>query len=703
MPEDSLTFTEGNKVPDKEDAVDNGEFWSPSEEETKIVQRVLSRVEEDMYSTQSSHHTEWDDATQIYEAFTEPRKNRPNFQLPISHMLIETALAEEVDAFPDVELEAQDDDDVSKLPIMNSAKKYALARTNWEAIKIDARRICRIYGIAPVRISYIRETRKIKERVGIKYGADDGAMIAYRDTWDYPVDDIMMEVIDNPRRFLIDPNVRDISDHRTVDCALFTEVSWEAYKQSVQHNRFYQNVDKVKPGANYHLDMNGLLVPPDVTATDSRQHNVTILEYWNQKTDEYIVIANGVLIRSGPLPDDHKTLPFAVMHMYRRPHTFYSKGVPKLVESIEAAYNKMMNATTQATGLSFPIIVTSEDAGIDPRAIAAYPGIVMDGALDKLKLEQLGSVPSEVYSYAEKLESWLIWVSGINFQNIFGQQSDRVGIEALKKEGMLTRVNFNLRDNEANFVVRLADLLIQDIQQYYPAMRIRAITAKDDLGNVAEDKKVVDKETGMVRGILEDRRIPIDAGIQFTEHENKEKGVFELKAELSDKKSYILARPEYIRTKTRFAIRSVRPSAMGSSKEAKKLMLQELLSTALDVNGAQAQMGTTTDPKTGQTTPGKPVFNIPYLAQRLVEAFELPINKALKDENQDSGKQAQNAMQDLGQGFMDSFNHNPIEFNPEGTNPLSQMMPNMAATPQGQQQIGSMPPQDKAQIAASIG
>src|SRR3990167_2344917 len=156
MPEDSLTFTDGNKVPDRDKAIDEGDFWSPTEEEREITQRDLSRVEEDMYPAQSSFHQEWDDATQIFEAYTEPRKNRPNFQLPISHMLIETALAEEVDAFPDIELEAQDDDDISKLPILNAAKKYALARANWEAIKIDARRICRIYGIAPVRISYVR-------------------------------------------------------------------------------------------------------------------------------------------------------------------------------------------------------------------------------------------------------------------------------------------------------------------------------------------------------------------------------------------------------------------------------------------------------------------------------------------------------------------------------------------------------------------
>lgn len=696
MPEESLTFIEGNAVPTEEEAIDQNEYWSPSDEEREIVQRILSRVEEDMYPEQSSYHQEWDDATQIYEAYTEPRKNRPNFTLPISHMLIETALAEEVDAFPDIELEAQDDDDISKLPILNASKKYALDRANWEATKIDARRICRIYGLAPVRISYIRETRKIKQRKVIK--GDDGHMIAYEEVWDYPVDDIMFEVIDNPRRFMIDPSVRDINDHRTSDCALTTEVSWEAYRQSVQHNRFYKNLKFVKPGSNYHLDFEGRMVPPDVGAVDHRQRNVTILEYWNQKTDEYAVIANGVLIRHGPLPDDHKTLPFAVMHMYRRPHTFYSKGVPKLVESIEAAYNKMMNATTQAVGLSFPIIVTSEDAGIDPRAIAAYPGVVFEGALDKLDLKQLGSVPSEVYAYAEKLEAWLIWTSGINFQNIFGEQSDRVGIEALKKEGMLARVNFNLRDNEANFVVRMADLLIADIQQYYPAMRIRAIAPKEDVTQVAEDKKVYDRETKKVRGILEQRRIPIEAGVAFKEVESNEKGVFELQAEMSDKKSYILARPEFIRTKTKLMCHSVRPSAMGSSKEAKKLMLQELMSTALDVNGAVSQLEA--DPETG--APGKPVFNMRYLATRLVEAFELPIDKTITEENDEKGREAQKAMEDIGGGFVDTFNNNPIEFNPEGTNPLSQMMPNMAGEQEGAG-LDQIPMEDQTEMAASLG
>ena len=573
-------------------------------------------------------------------------------------MIIDAALSEEIDAFPDAELDTELDEDKAKLPILNAAKNLALYKTGWEKIKIDARRICRIYGTCAIKISYVRETRRIKERLVVK--GDDGHMIAYKEKWDYPYDDIMLEVIDNPRRFLMDNNVRDIDDIRAEDCALYTEVSWNAYKQKVQHNRFYKNVEFVKPGADYSFDVDGNIVPPDERGGDEPERNVKLLEYWNQKTDEYLVIANGVLIRQTPLADDHKTLPFAVMHMYRRPHTYYSKGVPKLIESIEAAYNKMMNATTQATGLAFPVLLTSEDAGIDPRQYAPYPGMVLEGAMDKVKLEQLGSVPSEVYQYAEKLEAWLIWVTGVNYQQIFSPlgESDRVGIESLKKESMLARINANLRENEANFITRLVDLLVQNIQQYYSAPRIRPLLSSDNLKDIPDEKIVTDKETGEIRGILEDRKIPIEAGVKFSSVENKDKGVFTLKAELSDEKSFILARPEFIRTKSKIIVRAVRPSAMGSSKEAKKLMFQELIGTALDTNSTVSQLEE--DPETG--APGPPVWDIRYLSTRLAESFELPTDKAIVTPGDDEEPSAVRALQEDSQTFVDTFNNNAVEF-----------------------------------------
>lgn len=669
IPNDPM-FTSGNEVPD----LDDPEMMkTPSgvmdEEDQMLAKKVLQRVEDEMYPEQAKYHEEWDDALKAYDADITPIPNRPNVRIPWSHTVIDTAMAEEIDAFPDIEIEAQEEDDRAKEPILNAAMKYSLSLMNWESVKIDARRICRIYGICPVRLSYVRETRKIKERVPVK--GDNGWMFTYEEKFDFPYDDLKMTVIDNPRRFFLDDNARDIGE--ASDCALMTDTSWSKFKLSVQHSKYYKNLDMVKPGQTMSVDITGAASTlGQVSEVDDDK--VRILEYWNRDEDQYVVMANEVVIRNTPLPDDHKELPFAVLHLYKRPHTFYSKGIPKILESIESTYNKLINAEIQATGLSFPILLTADDAGVDPRAIAPYPGIVLEGALGKVELSKMGAVPEEVYQLKNSLESLIVWVTGVNYQNLFSPsaESQRVGIESLKKESMLARVNANLRENESSFVYRIGDMLIQDIMQYYQAPKIRALMSDEDVKSIPVAEQVID-EDGKVRGVLEMRKIPIPAGVEYKESFNKEDGLFSLSKTKSDKDSFILARPEYIRAKGKMDIRPVRPSAMGSSKETKKLILAELLNTGIDVNAASMQMNAQTGPD-GQQVPGKPVADIRYLFKTLVEAHELPANKALL--SGDDEMSAAGEMEDMMSKITDSFNEPPLQFQQQQQpSPLQQVPP----------------------------
>lgn len=667
-----MTFTSGNSVPDSENVMGEKDqkrttaSWTPNKEEEADLKLVMPRVENEMYPAQQVYHQEWQDAKEIYEAQIIPEPNRPNIRIPWSFIVNDSAMAEEIDAFPDIQLDTQEDDDKPKLRVLEAAMKYALANANWDKVKIDARRISRIYGICPMRVSYQRETRLIKERVPVM--GDDGFKVEYKETYDFPVDDITFEVIDDPKRFLIDDTARDIDVAE--DCALFTKVNWNMFRQKVQHDSRFKNIDYVKPGVEYFMDASastdsGLTV----TTADPKSNSpktVKILEYWNKALDKYVMIANGIIIRSTCLVDDHKELPFTVLHMYRRPHVFWSKGIPKTIESLEAPYNAVIAAEVQATKLAFPILTTTEDAGIDPRAIAPYPGIVLEGAMEKMKLEQLGTVPAEAYKLKEKLEQLMIWTTGINYQQIFSDnQSDRVGIESLKKESMLSRVNSNLRENESNFIVRLGNLLSQDIMQYYTGPKIRKLMSTDDLSFLKDlsfdrdGKQLVKDGSGNVKGVIERRKIPIQ-GVYM--QENKTETGYQLSAKkdrVTDSSSYILARPEYIRTKSKLDIRAVRPSAMGSSKEARKLVFMELSNHALDVNATVQKMAGVD--AQGQPVPTKPIWNLEYMETKLAEVNDLPPEKAIHSEDSDSGNEAQDAFKKIANPLMETFKK-PLDF-----------------------------------------
>lgn len=642
---DVITYTPKNDVPLLKDALKGTENWKPTDEEGEVVSRVLYRFEHEMLPAQQPFWTEWDDAKKIYEAWIQPDplRLRESFKVPWSHTIIEAATAEEIDAFPDFAIDTQEGEDKQKLPILNAAKKYALQRANWEKVKQEALRLRRVYGLCPVRISYSRETRIIKQRKPVK--KDGGIMVGYDNVVDYPWDDIRFEVIDNPRRFLIDDSARELDDtsgRGADDCALITDLSWLAFRDMVRHDSRFKNVEFVKPGSEYWVNDKMEIVAPEQGAPDMSK-KVRMIEYWNRRTDEYVVICNGVLIRYCPLVDDHKDLPFACLHMHRRPHSFYSKGIPKLIESLEAVYNAVMQAEVRATKLAFPILRMDEDGTVDPRSVAPYPGVVLEAAEGSVELMQLGTVPREAYALKDKIESLLVWVTGVNYQQMFSaNQSDRVGIEALKKETQLARVNLSLRENEANFIVRVGTLLIQDIMQYYPVPKIRRLLPADDLELLSKEKMNWEgtimprliKDKGVVKGVWEMRKIPIE-GMQIKEQANEDKGVFTLLNEGSSGNSYILARPEYIRTVARLDIHAVRPSAMGSSKEAKKLTLLELSNHALAVNMQQAQMQK------------EPIWEMDYLEKQIAEVYELVEKKAIVSLASKDGKTAQKAIQEI--------------------------------------------------------
>jgi hypothetical protein len=671
----ALTYTPKGKIELPEDALKGTSTWHRTKEEDEVLKRVLYRFEYEMLPAQQQYWQEWDDARKIYECTItpDPLRLRESFKVPWSHTIIDTAVAEEVDAFPDIVIDSSEGEDKQKLPLLNAAKKYALNRASWDKAKQEALRLRRIYGWCAMRIYYSRETRIIKQRKPVK--GDNGMMMAYEEVVDYPWDDIRLEVIDNPKRFVVDDAARDLDDctgRGADDCALITDMSWLAFREMVQHDNRYTNTEFVKPGVEYSVNSEMQVVDPEAGVKVDETKRVRMIEYWNKRRDEYVTIANGVIIRNCPLVDDHKELPFAVMHLHRRPHTFYSKGIPKLIESLEAVYNSIIQAEVRATKLAFPILRVDEDGTVDPRAVAPYPGAVFEAAKDSIELLQLGTVPSEVYKLKDKIEALLIWITGINYQQLFStQQSDAVGIEALKKESMLSRVNANLHENEANFIVRIGNLLIQDIMQYYPVPKVRRLQASDDIAALAKEKiswegtvmPVLIKEKKKAVGMWYMRKIPID-GAEITEEADNEKGLFNLITTGKQGKSYILARPEYIRTTSKLDIQAVRPSAMGSSKEAKKLMLLELSNHAMAVNGSNM---------TPEGMPA-PIWNMEYLETQVSDAFEMQTKKTINNKNTKSQTPAQDALSKVANPItqiakqQQSFTQNPPPQNPTSVN-----------------------------------
>lgn len=96
------------------------------------------------------------------------------------------------------------------------------------------------------------------------------------------------------------------------------------------------NIDRVctaeESASDYDDERAFFTVPKDI----SGRHKVEILRYYNQATDKFYIIANDVLVRKGPLPFNHKRIPFATHRYMVKDDQFYGIGLPAMLESLQS-------------------------------------------------------------------------------------------------------------------------------------------------------------------------------------------------------------------------------------------------------------------------------------------------------------------------------------------------------------------------------
>lgn len=76
---------------------------------------------------------------------------------------------------------------------------------------------------------------------------------------------------------------------------------------------------------------------------------VEVVKYYNKYQDQYIILINGVIIRNGPLPYNHKLLPFSVSKCVTLKNSFYGLGFATLLDSLqikEELYSSIQDYTT---------------------------------------------------------------------------------------------------------------------------------------------------------------------------------------------------------------------------------------------------------------------------------------------------------------------------------------------------------------------
>lgn len=591
----------------------------------------------------------WRDAYDIHEQIvdTEYDDGRTNIVLPLSTMLIETKLAEELENKPDLYFEAQCENDVPKVPILEDIIK----RHVWEKSYMDDRLYeaffeKNLYGQSWLSPQYAKKKKIIKE------GYLEKGEMKYKEREVEYENDIYVKLYRND-----DVWVEPVRDLRDAGYCVLRDVYYSKDAFLADYNDdIYKNLEFVNPGQWYYSEENKVSNTGASLIDVVNKTKITVLHYYNKFKDEYCIWANGVEIYFGPMPYDHKELPLVQFINRYRPDSLYHKGETELCAGLFALLNAIFNTSIDALKYAIsPLLVIPTNSNFNQDEIIARPGLVIKANMDGFKQLELGRIPNEAITLRETLLDFISWATGVNIRQMVGEPTSTTAtVAALRKESLSRRINLGLRLNEARAFKRLGEQLIQLVQQYYTEPMIQRIVDESMLdGVIPED--LGDRE-------LEYKTIKVRGKI-FTETKKGEK--YDLSIDKADKGEYgfFQARPEYIITEKGLDV-IVRPGStvavsqlLDQQKAEKALNMMPMLQPLLQAEGNQ--------------------LNATYVTTKWLETLKYDPEKAFGKE--ESEEESVAAIMD--ENDMDKIN--PLSANMQGAPmPPTPGMPGAAPMPQ---------------------
>lgn len=160
--------------------------------------------------------------------------------------------------------------------------------------------------------------------------------------------------------------------------------------------------------------------------TISNEDLVCLVKYYNKYTDQYIVIANDIVIRDGVLPYNHKLLPFSKYIFQPLPNSFYGIGLGTLLDTTQTTAElfeslqsflaeRNANQPISTFGDNVNEVMTNLMEGNKPLKAGS---IIKLEATESIMPLQFGQIGVDVDKVQGKLQSNAVLIAGVNPQQI---------------------------------------------------------------------------------------------------------------------------------------------------------------------------------------------------------------------------------------------------------------------------------------------
>lgn len=450
--------------------------YQPSEEDLEIIRMVYNRridMRDAIDRTRAMKVC--DEADMQWEAHRGKKEGwQSNHYVPLTTAIVETALAEMVDQTPRPLILPRSVDDGPKAQVMKHIFDYTWEVADGDTQLYNVMKDTLMYGTAIAQEYHLRVVRKVKNTV---LGADGKQKEVEEEIVDF--DDSMMEVV-KLQDFFVDETARGFDGpYPARDCIrryimkvadfkdMFTGSIWDALDAAKY----------VKPGGD--TQYYEFYKPPEDIKHDKE---VEVLWYWNKPKDCLYIVANDVLVRKGPNPFKHKQLPFARAVDIKRVHSFYGKGEPELLESIQDEVNILRRMMIDRNHLDIDkMFLVSDTLNLNDDDLIARPhGLIpTNGDVNSAKPIEYGDVPRSVELGYNWLNEDGINVTGIDPRQASSPQPATATEAALLKEAALKKIRMKLRLLEREFLVRVARLRVANIVQFYSQPILEKIVGEE--------------------------------------------------------------------------------------------------------------------------------------------------------------------------------------------------------------------------------
>lgn len=454
------------------------DFYNPEDLEKDKIRFVYDRKNEmEMAEDRQKAMAQINRWVKNYENLRDAfEKNNDEWQsnhvVPVTIAAVETAKSEFSDQQIRYIVSPRGAEDLSKARVMQRISDYAWEVSDSDLLVDDAFHDACVQGTAITQEYYLKDMRKITT-------VDADGKETDKDVAVY--DDVAGEII-KLQDFFVDEFARGFTGPFAArDCIRRYVMNYDDFRQMFSGDIWnpLDNAQYVKPGGkdtNYYE-----WFKPPVGVDPSKQ--VEVLWYWARSPkDRLRIVANDVLIKDGPNPYKHKELPFVRWVYIRRPHSFYGKGIPELLESIQDEQNTLRRMIIDRNHLDIDkMFLVSNRLGLDDEDLIARPhGMIPVDDVNGAKPVEYNDIPRSVEMSLKHLEDDGTISTGINPRAQAMPTAGTATEAAILKESTLKRLKRAVYLLKKESLVRLARLRTANILQFYPEVKLEKIVGETD-------------------------------------------------------------------------------------------------------------------------------------------------------------------------------------------------------------------------------